>query len=64
MYDGTQADPNSTGDVMELDLSSVQPSLAGPKRPHDRVSLSDMTTDFTTSLTNKVGFKGYGLNTE
>jgi len=60
-YDGTQADPNYSGEVMELDLSAVQPSLAGPKRPHDRVSLSDMKTDFTTSLTNKVGFKGYGL---
>ncbi len=61
-YDGSQGDPNYSGEVMELDLSSVQPSLAGPKRPHDRVSLSDMKTDFTTSLTNKVGFKGYGLN--
>jgi aconitate hydratase len=60
-YDGTQADPVYSGDVMELDLDSVQPSLAGPKRPHDRVNLSDMKTDFTTSLTNKVGFKGYGL---
>jgi aconitate hydratase len=46
---------------MELDLASVQPSLSGPKRPHDRVNLSDMKTDFTTSLSNKVGFKGYGL---
>lgn len=36
--------------------------MAGPKRPHDRVNLSDMRGDFTTSLTNKVGFKGYGLN--
>jgi aconitate hydratase len=63
-YDGTQADPNYTGEVIDLDLSSVQPSLAGPKRPHDRVSLSDMKTDFTTSLTNKVGFKGYGLNAD
>jgi len=60
-YDGSQADPTYSGELMELDLSSVQPSLAGPKRPHDRVSLSDMKTDFTTSLTNKVGFKGYGL---
>lgn len=60
-YDGTQADPVYSGEVMELDLDSVQPSLAGPKRPHDRVNLSDMKTDFTTSLTNKVGFKGYGL---
>ena len=60
-HDGSQPDPVYSGDQMELDLSSVQPSLAGPKRPHDRVNLSDMKGDFTTSLTNKVGFKGYGL---
>jgi aconitate hydratase len=60
-YDGSQEHPVYSGDVMELDLSSVQPSLAGPKRPHDKVNLSDMKTDFTSSLTNKVGFKGYGL---
>ncbi|MFC3104373.1 aconitate hydratase AcnA [Salinisphaera aquimarina] len=29
-------------DVLELDMSTVQPSLAGPKRPQDRVLLSDM----------------------
>jgi aconitate hydratase len=60
-YDGSQEDPVYSGEIMELDLNSVQPSLAGPKRPHDRVNLSDMKTDFTTCLTNKVGFKGYGL---
>lgn len=63
-YDGTQQDPIYSGDIMELDLSSVQPSLAGPKRPHDRVNLTDMKTDFTTALTSKVGFKGYGLAPE
>lgn len=63
-HDGSQPDPIFSGEVIELDLSSVQPSLAGPKRPHDRVNLSDMKTDFTTSLTNKVGFKGYGLPNE
>lgn len=61
-YDGSQSDPVYSGEVMELDLSSVQPSLAGPKRPHDRVNLVDMKSDFTTCLTSKVGFKGYGLN--
>jgi aconitate hydratase len=34
-------DPRYT-DVLQLDLGSVQPSLAGPKRPQDRVSLGDM----------------------
>lgn len=63
-YDGSTAEPTYTGEVINLDLGSVQPSLAGPKRPHDRVNLSDMKSDFTTSLTNKVGFKGYGLKDE
>jgi aconitate hydratase len=36
------ADPVFT-DTLELDLSTVEPSLAGPKRPQDRVALSDMT---------------------
>lgn len=61
-YDGSQKDPVFSGDVMELDLSSVQPSLSGPKRPHDRVSLIDMKKDFTTCLGNKPGFKGFGIS--
>ena len=32
--------------VLELDMSTVQPSLAGPKRPQDRVLLSDMRTNY------------------
>lgn len=32
--------------VVELDLSTVVPSLSGPKRPHDRVSVSNMKEDF------------------
>jgi len=46
---------------MELDLGTVLPSVAGPKRPHDRVNNYNMKKDFTTCLTSKVGFKGYGL---
>jgi len=34
-YDGSQPDPTYTGDIMELDLSSIRPCVAGPKRPHD-----------------------------
>jgi aconitate hydratase len=49
---------------MRLDLSNVQPSLSGPKRPHDRVDLKSMKTDFTSALSNTVGFKGYGLKPE
>ena len=50
--------------TLELDLSTVVPSLSGPKRPHDRVALSNMKQDFAACLTNKVGFKGFGLGSE
>ena len=36
-------DPEYT-DLLELDLSTVKPSLAGPKRPQDRVNLTDLRT--------------------
>jgi len=62
-YKDSSADPTFT-DVVELDLSTIRPSLAGPKRPHDFVLLSDMKKDFLSSLENKVGFKGYGLTKE
>lgn len=39
--DASTADPLFT-DTVELDLSSVEPSLAGPKRPQDRVALSQL----------------------
>ena len=37
-------------DMLELDLSTVEPSLAGPKRPQDRVLLRDMKRVFQTAL--------------
>jgi aconitate hydratase len=43
------ADPVFT-DVLELDITSVLPSLAGPKRPQDRVLLSDAKSGFLASL--------------
>ncbi|XP_078033327.1 cytoplasmic aconitate hydratase [Augochlora pura] len=51
-------------EVVTLDLATVVSSVSGPKRPHDRVSVTDMKTDFRNCLTNKVGFKGYGLSPE
>jgi aconitate hydratase len=62
LHDGEQADPVYSGEIMHLDLGSVQPSLSGPKRPHDRVSFADMKKDFNHCLTNKTGFKGFGLD--
>ncbi|XP_049822651.1 cytoplasmic aconitate hydratase-like isoform X1 [Aethina tumida] len=44
-----------------LDLATVVSSVSGPKRPNDRVSVSDMKADFHQCLTNKVGFKGFAI---
>ena len=37
-------------DTLELDLSDVEPSIAGPKRPQDRISLTDSKAAFLESL--------------
>src|SRR5205085_3804613 len=37
-------------DVLKLELSQVEPSLAGPKRPQDRVALKDVRAGFATAM--------------
>lgn len=37
-------------DLLEIDMNAIEPSLAGPKRPQDRVALSDMSKGFKESL--------------
>jgi len=59
-YTNPEQDPVFT-EIVELDLGSVVPSCSGPKRPHDRVPVSEMKTDFRSCLVNKVGFKGFGI---
>lgn len=59
-YDGTET-PEYTR-VIHLDLSTVQSSIAGPKRPQDRILLAEVADNFATSLTNVNGPKGFGLN--
>ena len=54
-------DPEFT-DVVELDLSTVMPSLAGPKRPQDRILLSDMKEQYRRTLLAPVGPMGIGLD--
>ncbi len=49
-------------DTLELDLESVEPSLAGPKRPQDRIPLSKMKTAFGQTLTAPVKDRGLGLS--
>ena len=45
-------------DELGLDLGSVQPSLAGPKRPQDRVLVADAATAFKTALEGEFGKAG------
>ena len=61
--DDSTPDPEFT-DTLELDLASVVPSLAGPKRPQDRVALSDMKTSFQSALTAPVKERGFELSPE
>jgi aconitate hydratase len=42
-------------DTLELDLSTIQPCVAGPKRPQDRVLLKDVSTSFKSDLTKGLG---------
>ncbi len=49
-------------DTLELNLADVEPSLAGPKRPQDRVPLREMKSAFRKALTAPVKDRGYGLS--
>jgi aconitate hydratase len=55
------ADPEYT-DTLHLDLSTVEPSMAGPKRPQDRVLLKDMKANFEKALGTPVTERGFGLD--
>jgi aconitate hydratase len=50
--------------ALELDLGSVVPSLAGPKRPQDRVALDAMKPVFQKALTAPIKERGYELTPE
>lgn len=59
-HQGLWHDPAATprfSENLELDLATVVPSIAGPKRPQDRVSLSDAKNSFTKILPSYLGKK-------
>jgi aconitate hydratase len=61
----TDASPNPVfSDTLELNLADVEPSLAGPKRPQDRVPVRDLKMALRKSLTAPVTERGYGLDQE
>ncbi|MBC8255190.1 MAG: aconitate hydratase AcnA, partial [Ardenticatenia bacterium] len=51
-------------DILELDLGTVEPSLAGPKRPQDRIPLARMKQAFSQSLQAPLEQRGYALSGE
>ena len=59
----SSADP-LYGDTLELDMGTVEPSLAGPKRPQDRIALSRMKEEFNRSLRAPVKQRGFALTDE
>src|ERR1043165_1176140 len=46
--------------LLELDLSTIKPSVAGPKRPQDRIELPDLKDKFLNLFQNPVTENGYG----
>ena len=51
-------------DVLELDLGDVQPSMAGPKRPQDRLVLGAIQKEFKDSLSRPASPPGVGFKEE
>ncbi|MGB8507927.1 MAG: aconitate hydratase [Pyrinomonadaceae bacterium] len=45
--------------VLELDLAEIVPGVAGPKRPQDRINLTDLKSQFNDLLTKPIGENGY-----
>ncbi|MBT92887.1 MAG: aconitate hydratase AcnA [Euryarchaeota archaeon] len=60
-YNSSTPTPKFTSTV-SLDLSTVEPALAGPKRPQDRVDLSDMRNHWKQSLNAPIGHRGHGID--
>lgn len=61
-YSDDSQDPKFS-QTITLDLSTVVTSVSGPKRPHDRVSVSDMKKDFQSCLVNPVSIE-YLINVD
>ncbi|MFM7928410.1 MAG: aconitate hydratase AcnA, partial [Pirellula sp.] len=47
--------------VLHLDVATVEPAVAGPKRPQDRVLLSNVKASFNKGLTAPIAERGFGL---
>lgn len=50
--------------VIEIDLSTITPSIAGPKRPQDLIDLTQAKQAFQDSLVREAGVQGFGLTAD
>jgi aconitate hydratase len=62
-HDLSMPEPEYT-DTLELELGSVVPSVAGPKRPQDRVAMSELKETFEKALTAPIKDRGFELNSD
>ncbi|MCC6569546.1 MAG: aconitate hydratase AcnA, partial [Anaerolineales bacterium] len=62
-HDASMHEPEFT-DTLELDLESVVPSLAGPKRPQDRIPMAELKETFKKVLSTPVKERGFELKPE
>ncbi|GAB2548578.1 aconitate hydratase AcnA [Gracilibacillus alcaliphilus] len=60
-YSDDQPDAEFT-DLVEIDLSELEPNLSGPKRPQDLIPLSKMKESFNEAITAPAGNQGFGLD--
>ncbi|RRJ63819.1 aconitate hydratase AcnA [Paenibacillus oralis] len=64
MYRTDDTEDPVFSDLIELDLGTVVPSLAGPKRPQDRIELTAMKESFDSIIRTPIEKGGYGLSDE
>ena len=62
-YDKTLEEPNYS-EIIDIDLTKIETSLSGPKRPQDLIPFSKMKEEFIKSVTAPYGNQGHGLTSE
>lgn len=60
-YSPENEDP-AYNDVVEIDLSAIEPNLSGPKRPQDLIPLSQMKSSFHDAINAPMGNQGFGMD--
>ncbi|MEQ9259653.1 MAG: aconitate hydratase AcnA [Roseovarius sp.] len=60
LYVADHAQESEYSEVVEVDLSTISPSLAGPRRPQDRIDLRQVKPSFRAALTRPVTEGGFG----